>query len=121
VTTNLVRTYTGQTTIAPGTLIGTMTLLDPNASPNSNPPVHLTFQESFLGASGNVQRYTGTITSAVPEPGSLALLAAWLPAGLLLRRHRCQAGAGQRGNLTRPPSTHACSTCSASDRTRIST
>ncbi len=91
--------YIGQTTLDPGTFLGLMTLTAPDALPDSNPPVELAFEESFLDASGTVLRDTGVISSAVsvPEPGSLALSLAFLLAIFVWALAGCQAGKGSSG------------------------
>lgn len=70
--------YTGKVEIGPGTFLGSMTLDDPAAVPASSPAVDLTYRESFVDAAGEVLSESGTITSAVPEPGSLFLLAGFV-------------------------------------------
>lgn len=91
--------YIGQTTLDPGTFLGLMTLTAPDALPDSNPPVELAFEESFLDASGTVLRDTGVISSAVsvPELGSLALSLAFLLAIFVWALAGCQAGKGSSG------------------------
>jgi hypothetical protein len=77
---DLVLQYIGKTTLDPGTFLGLMTLTGPDALPDSNPPIELTYKEAFRDASGSVLSNSGFVNSAVSvsEPGSLSLLVGFL-------------------------------------------
>jgi PEP-CTERM motif len=65
--------YIGSALLNPGENLGTMTLFDPAASPFDVPPVTLDYTATFQTTSGFLQD-SGTISSAVPEPSTWAMM-----------------------------------------------
>ncbi len=104
-TSDLTLQYIGQTTLDPGTFLGLMTLTDPDALPDSNPPVELAYEEAFRDASGTVLRDIGVINSgvSVPEPGSLLLSLSFLLAVGVWILAGGRAGRGRLGRRSRSP------------------
>lgn len=84
--------YVGAGPLAPGELLGTMILTDPDANPSTEPHSGLTYTETFSTGSGVVTE-SGKIF-AVPEPATWALmLIGFGGLGAALRRRRARAAA----------------------------
>ncbi len=70
---DLILLYTGTDALTVGENLGTITLVDPDVTPLDVQTVTLDYTASFDTTSGFVQG-SGTISSAIPEPASWALM-----------------------------------------------
>ena len=70
---DLILRYIGAEPLVVGENLGSVTLFNPDATPLAAPPVTLGYTETFETTSGLVHD-TGTISSAVPEPSTWAML-----------------------------------------------